>query len=76
MCHQVPSEFTAGITDYKQHVNILQMNAYHLLARVKNHWKEINTWATIRSNTVFVYEHRITVLLFIITNLDSSCKQT
>ena len=27
MHHQLPSEFTADITDYKHHVNILLINA-------------------------------------------------
>ena len=52
MRHQLPSEFTADMTDYEQYMNLLLIYLFHLVAEVKNHWKEINAQATIRRNTV------------------------
>ena len=53
MLHKLPSEFATGITDYKQYVNILLIICLScLVARVKNHRKEINSRATINFNTI------------------------
>ena len=53
MCHQLPLEFIASITDYKQHVflSIIKMSVL-FSSLVKNCWKEINAWAVIRGNMV------------------------
>ena len=53
MGHQLPSEFTAGIMDYKQHMNILLINAYLVqwLGR-KIAGKETHTQAKIQGHTI------------------------
>ena len=45
--HELPSEFTAGITDYAQHESSTNKCLSPLVAGVKNHCKKINTQATI-----------------------------
>ena len=61
-CHQLPSEFTAGITEYEQLVYKSSTNKCQsvivtsvLVTRVKSSYKDINTQAIIQGSKVASY---------------------
>ena len=61
-CHQLPSEFTAGIIEYEQLVYKSSTNKCQsgivtslLVTGVKNSYKDVNTQAIIQGNTVASY---------------------
>ena len=59
---QLPLEFIARktlIQNFKQLMTVLYSRWSHLVARVKNCWKEINAWAVIWGNMIVLYFYKL-----------------